>query len=99
MPRRDVRGNGLAPRTSVRIALLAVAGGSLQACSRAPSRNILGSYFPSWMVCALLALVLTVMVRAALVRTGVDAGLPAPLVTYLAMFAAFTFAAWLLWQA
>lgn len=76
-----------------------VSVGLLEACSRSPSRNILGSYFPSWMVCALVALFLTVAVRAVLVRVGIDAELPAPLVAYLALFAAFTFATWLIWLA
>jgi len=71
----------------------------LQACGSAPSRNILGSYFPSWMVCALVALVLTVIVRGVFVRTGIDAVLPAPLIAYLGLFAAFTFAVWLIWLA
>ena len=31
----------------------------LSGCSSAPSRNILGSYFPSWMICALIGMVWT----------------------------------------
>ena len=83
----------------VHVILATLSACALQGCSRAPSRNILGSYFPSWMVCALLALVMTIVVRAVLARTGVDAELPAPLVTYMAIFAAFTFAVWLIWLA
>jgi hypothetical protein len=30
--------------------------GLLNGCDGAPSRNILGSYFPSWMVCALVGI-------------------------------------------
>jgi hypothetical protein len=71
----------------------------LQACSSAPSRNILGSYFPSWMVCALIALIITIAVRALFVRAGIDAELPAPLIVYLALFGAFTSAVWLIWLA
>jgi hypothetical protein len=82
-----------------RAALITGMSGLLQACSGAPSRNILGSYFPSWMVCALVALVLTIIVRGVFVRTGIDAVLPAPLVAYLGLFAAFTFAVWLIWLA
>jgi hypothetical protein len=71
----------------------------LQGCSSAPSQNILGSYFPSWMVCALISLVVTVVVRGIFVKTGIDAVLPVPLIAYLGLFAAFTFAAWLVWLA
>jgi hypothetical protein len=73
------------------------AGLCLTGCSGAPSRNILGSYFPSWMVCALIALAITIVVKAVFARTGIDAVLAAPLIAYMALFAAFTFAAWLLW--
>src|SRR6266545_4220874 len=49
----------------------------LSGCSSAPSRSILGSYFPSWMICVLVAMVLTVAVRGLLVKVGVaDAGVP-----------------------
>ena len=51
------------------------------------------------MVCALAGLILTVIVRAVFVRTGIDAVLPAPLIAYLGLFAAFTFAVWLIWLA
>lgn len=80
-------------------ALLMLTGALLQGCSGAPSRNILGSYFPSWMVCALIALIITVIVRSLFVKAGIDATLPAPLIAYLGMFAAFTFAVWLIWLA
>jgi YtcA family len=70
---------------------------ALSACSASPSRNILGSYFPTWMMCALLGIVFVVVIRIALVKTGVDAVLPAPVVVYLSMWTAATLAIWLLW--
>jgi hypothetical protein len=69
----------------------------LVGCSSAPSQNILGSYFPSWMICALAGLGATVVVRQFLVATGLDKTLPAPLVVYLALTVAFAFATWLVW--
>jgi len=86
-------------RDQPRVAFLLLAGAALQGCSSAPSRNVLGSYFPSWMVCALMALIATVVVRSIFVRAGIDAVLPAPLIVYLGLFAAFTFAVWLVWLA
>src|SRR5882762_4610856 len=61
----------------------------LSGCSSAPSRNILGSYFPSWMICALIGMGATVAVRALLAKTGIDAVLPMPIVVYLAFATAF----------
>jgi YtcA family len=71
----------------------------LSGCSSAPSRNILGSYFPSWMICALIGLAATVAVRALLAKAGIDGELPAPIVVYLAFATAFSLAVWLLWLA
>jgi YtcA-like protein len=69
----------------------------LGGCNSAPSQNILGSYFPSWMICALAGLGATVVVRQLLVATDLDKTLPAPLVVYLALTIAFAFATWLVW--
>ena len=69
----------------------------LSGCSSAPSRSILGSYFPSWMICVLVAMCLTIVVRAVLAKVGVEDELPAPILVYLSVTLAFTFALWLLW--
>ncbi|WP_284321337.1 YtcA family lipoprotein [Dyella acidisoli] len=70
---------------------------AITACSASPSRNILGSYFPTWMVCALLGIVFVAVVRSVLVKTGVDASLPVPVIVYLCMWTAATLAIWLVW--
>lgn len=71
----------------------------LAGCSSAPSRNILGSYFPSWMICALAGLGATVALRVALAKLSVDGELPIPIVTYLAFATAVSLGIWLLWLA
>jgi hypothetical protein len=71
----------------------------LAGCGSAPSQNILGSYFPSWMICVLIGAGATIVIRGILVKLGVDKELPAPIVVYLALTIAFSFAAWLLWLA
>ena len=72
---------------------------TMYGCSGSPSRNILGSYFPSWMVCALVGLAVALIARVALKTTGLLAELPAPLVALLSIGCATTFALWLLWLA
>jgi hypothetical protein len=37
-------------------------------CSRAPSINIIGSFFPVWMLCGVIGVVMAFIVRALLVR-------------------------------
>jgi hypothetical protein len=68
-------------------------------CGGSPSRNILGSYFPSWMVCALAGLAAALIARVALKTSGLLAEVPAPLVVLLSIGCATTFALWLLWLA
>ena len=71
--------------------------GLLGGCDGAPSRNILGSYFPSWMVCALVGLALALAARAFFKASGILQELPVPLVVMLAIGCAGTFAMWLIW--
>ena len=66
-------------------------------CSGSPSRNILGSYFPSWMVCALAGIALALIARVIFKASGLLDQLPVPFVVMLAIACAGTFALWLLW--
>ena len=63
----------------------------------AQSRDVLGAYFPSWMLCVLVALVATAAIRWIFVKVGVDRSLPAPVVVYLALTVVFSLGGWLLW--
>jgi len=62
-------------------------------CSRAPSFDILGSFFPAWLVCLALGLLLTVAARWLLLRARIVLALP--ILTYPSLTALFTFALWL----
>ncbi len=66
---------------------------SCTGCSRAPSFDILGSFFPAWLVCLALGLVLTVAAWWLLLRARVV--LAFPILTYPSLTALFTFALWL----
>jgi YtcA family len=66
------------------------------ACSRAPTFNILGSFFPSWILCGLLGIVLTVVARLVLVRVGIEQHLSPLVLVYPSLTAFFTFTIWLL---
>lgn len=65
-------------------------------CSRAPTLNVLGSFFPSWIFCGLVGLVLTVLARLALLRAGIEQHLSPLVVVYPCLTAFFTFTLWLL---
>jgi YtcA-like protein len=66
----------------------------LAGCSRAPSFDVLGSFFPAWLVCFIVAIVLTSLVRLALERLHMKVGLP--ILVYPSLAAVFTFGLWLI---
>jgi hypothetical protein len=61
--------------------------------TRAPSFDILGSFFPAWLVCLALAVMLTIAVRWLLVRVSVELWLP--VLTYPSLAALLTLSLWL----
>jgi NhaP-type Na+/H+ or K+/H+ antiporter len=62
-------------------------------CSRAPSFDILGSFFPAWLICLILGIVLTVVARWLLSRLHIEVALP--VLVYPSLTALFTFLLWL----
>ena len=62
-------------------------------CSRAPSFDIVGSFFPAWLICIFVGLLLTVAARWLFLRLRVVIALP--VLTYPSLTALFTFALWL----
>jgi hypothetical protein len=66
----------------------------LTGCSRAPSLDILGSFFPAWLVCFISAILLTTICRLVLLRLHMRLDLP--LLAYPSLTALFTFALWLI---
>jgi len=65
----------------------------LTGCSRAPSFDIVGSFFPAWLLCILVGLLLTGAARWLLLRLRVEIALP--VLTYPSLTALFTLAIWL----
>lgn len=65
-------------------------------CSRAPTFNLLGSFFPAWILCGVIGIVLTVAVRMYLVHIDFEKELSPLIVVYTCMAAFFTFTLWLL---
>jgi len=78
----------------VRLLPLLLAAPILSSCSRAPSVEVLGSFFPGWLVCFIVAIALTALSRLGLLRLRVKAALP--LLVYPSLTALFTFLLWLI---
>ena len=66
----------------------------LSGCARAPSFDIMGSFFPAWLVCLAGAILLTVGARWVLLRLRIVIALP--VLTYPCLTAVCTFALWLI---
>ena len=67
------------------------------ACNYAPTMDLLGSYFPAWMLCAAIGIVASVIIRQILAVTGINDYVVAPLLTYAGLAVSATLLAWLLW--
>jgi len=65
-------------------------------CSRAPTFNILGSFFPAWILCGLTGIILTAVVRYVFVRTKFEQELSPLILVYPCLAALFTFTMWLI---
>jgi len=62
-------------------------------CSRAPAFDILGSFFPAWLLCFVIGIPLTVLARWLLLRLRIM--IVFPVLVYPSLTAIFTFGLWL----
>jgi hypothetical protein len=81
-PKQSVLGNGVV------LASLLLTG-----CSRAPSFDIVGSFFPAWLVCLVISIVISVACGFLFRRAQIP--LAVPVLTYACLTALLTFALWL----
>lgn len=72
-------------------ALLAVTG-----CRRAPTFNILGSFFPSWLICLFAGILLAVIANRVFARFALDKEILWPVVVYPSLALFFACALWLI---
>ena len=64
-------------------------------CALSPSVNILGSFFPAWLISIVSGLVLALIVWRVLVVTGIAPYLTPPALVYPCLAALCIFASWL----
>ena len=76
---------------------LAAAALPVTACSTAPAQDLVGSYFPAWMLCAAGGIVAAVIIRLILGALGINDYLVAPPLTYVAIAGSATLLIWLAW--
>jgi hypothetical protein len=64
---------------------------------RAPSIDIIGSFFPAWMICLILAVVLTFAVRSLLLRLRLESEVGPLVLFYPSLLTLMTSVLWLVW--
>jgi hypothetical protein len=70
----------------------------LSGCQIAPSVNILGSYFPVWLLCITAGILAAVALRLLLVRCAVEEEVGPPLIIYPSFAALVAFGLLLVFQ-
>jgi YtcA-like protein len=65
-------------------------------CRRAPTFNILGSFFPSWLVCLFMGIVLSVVANRIFTRFALDKEILWPIVVYPCLALLFACILWLI---
>jgi hypothetical protein len=76
--------------------LLLIAAPSLVGCQRAPSIDVLGAFFPAWLLCVTLGIVVTTGTRFLLSKLHFEEVLSPPIVMYPCVAALLTFGLWLM---
>lgn len=69
----------------------------LGGCAGAPSFVLFGAYFPAWMLCAGIGLLVAIAARVGLVASGLAQALPAQLFLCVAIGVLAAAVAWLVW--
>ena len=87
---KDGRARGMAFFGVIAATLLATG------CSRAPSFNLLGSFFPAWLLCGVLGITLAGVTRLIFVRTNFEKELAPLILVYPCLALFYTFTLWLL---
>lgn len=63
----------------------------------APAFPLVGAYFPDWMLCAMIGIGASLLLRALFLPVGIDAVLGFRLLTYVALGVVSGLVAWLAW--
>ena len=83
--------HGVTPISVAAAIVIGVAG-----CGVSPSVNVLGSFFPAWLISIVVGVVLTVVVQQVLVGIGVAADIRPAAVVYPCLVGLLTLATWLM---
>jgi YtcA family len=77
------------------VALMSTQGGCTEI--GAPSFTLVGAYFPAWMVCVLLGIIVAIGARVGFIASGLAGVLPFQLCVCTSIGLCFALLVWLLW--
>jgi hypothetical protein len=92
-PKRSDRLLQLSRSTTASLAALTSAGAA--GCGRAPSFNILGSFFPAWLICMVVGIVLAAIAHWVLTHYKLGKEISWPVLVYPCLAEFFAFTLWL----
>lgn len=69
---------------------------AMAGCGRAPTFNILGSFFPSWLICLVAGVILAAIANRIFIRLALDKEILWPVVVYPCLALLFACALWLI---
>lgn len=84
-------GDEPSPQLKFLLPALSLLGG----CAHSPTVDVLGSYFPAWMLCIIVGLVVTLLIRLLLIGFGIYPHLRLKPVIICCMAVFFTLVIWL----
>jgi hypothetical protein len=89
---QTVRNKGCLQKLALRVVTLVAVAFWVCGCARAPSFNILGSFFPAWLLCIIVGSVVAAAFYGLFVRLQLEAEIRPGIVVYpcLAFFCAFS---------
>jgi hypothetical protein len=83
-----------------RVVMVILLGGTLacllSACSDAPAQDILGSFFPAWMLCSVVGVAAAAVLRLGLGAAGLVGFIPLPALTFIIVAVTMTLLVWLI---
>jgi hypothetical protein len=81
----------------IRITMIALMLLSAAGCSRfhSPTVDVLGSYFPAWIICMIIGFALTLIARLVLAALKLDTHMRPAVIVYPCLMTLFTMAIWL----
>jgi hypothetical protein len=84
-------------RTRQRLLWLSTLSIFLAGCPRAPSVDIIGSFFPGWLICLTIAVVLTFVIRYGLVKLRLETEVGPLALFYPSLLTLLTSLLWLVY--